>query len=64
MPNRDSKGNIRYKRNPNPSGLVPYRQIQDDITGAWTTEEKLVTNFFGERQDPRMEKPDSSDFRR
>lgn len=64
MPNRDSKGNIRYKRNPYPSGLLPYRQLQDDITAKWVRECELQVNFFGERQNPRDQKMDSSDFRR
>lgn len=61
---RDGHGNIRYRRSRRPPGLVPFRQIQDDITAKWVTENTLVTNFFGERQNPRDQQPDSSDFRR
>ena len=62
--NRDGRGNIRYKHNKPPRGLVPSRLIMDDIVGIWVPESRLVTNYFGERQDPTLQRPDSEDFRR
>lgn len=61
---RDSRGNIRYKRSRIPRRLHPSRRIMDDMTGAWTTEDRLVTTHFGERTDPRFRQIDSTDYRR
>jgi hypothetical protein len=62
MPRRKA---IKYKRNPPIRGDARDGDlVQDDITGAWTRERRLVTDYEGYRVDPRLGGLDYPDHKR
>lgn len=44
----------RYRRNRTPRNLQFGKKVQDAISGAWTYELRLVTDYEGNRVDPRF----------